>query len=46
VLVEGGADEELVVADVEYTAVQETRANYPFLADRRGYADTYASRPY
>jgi predicted amidohydrolase len=46
VLVEGGADEDVLVADVDPATVKSTRANYPFLADRRSWADTYASRPY
>jgi predicted amidohydrolase len=43
-LVEGDADEAVLVADADPGVVAETRAKFPFLADRRR-ADTSASRP-
>lgn len=46
VLVEGDATEAVLIADAEHTVVREIRTNFPFLADRRSWADTHASRPY
>jgi predicted amidohydrolase len=34
-LVEGGADEAVLVADADAASVEQTRTAYPFLADRR-----------
>lgn len=45
-LVEGAADEDVLVADVEQSVVDDIRTSFPFLADRRAGADPRPSRPY
>lgn len=45
-LVEGAADEDVLVADVEQSVVDGVRTSFPFLADRRAGADPRPSRPY
>ncbi|MGI8678775.1 MAG: carbon-nitrogen family hydrolase [Jatrophihabitans sp.] len=46
VLFEGDDAARVLLADVDPQMVRDVRTNFPFLADRRAWADTHTSRPY